>query len=109
MAGTENPGDALTKYLSGPEMTKHLARMGLELEAGRAETAPHLTTAVLEEMQTGKEVMRRERKLILEPAATPVLPEPSISSNHSAYVQCAQCNAQQCRQATTCALCESAL
>ena len=34
--GPENPGDALTQYLSGPELNAHLARMGLELEQGEA-------------------------------------------------------------------------
>ena len=42
IAGKENPGDCLTKYLSGPEIKAHLARMGLYFAEGRAETAPKL-------------------------------------------------------------------
>ena len=41
--GTHNPADALTKHISNPDMRKHLAFMNLELEAGRAESAPTLT------------------------------------------------------------------
>ena len=41
--GRENPGDSFTKYLSGPEIKSHLVRMGLELQDGRAASAPTLT------------------------------------------------------------------
>ena len=40
--GTENPADALTKFLSGPELQKHVSAMGLEFEEGRAASAPRL-------------------------------------------------------------------
>ena len=40
--GKENPGDSFTKYLSGPEISAHLGRMGLEPEQGRAASAPTL-------------------------------------------------------------------
>ena len=44
--GSENPGDALTKHLLGPLLRSHLQRMGLVAEAGRAQSAPQLTTTV---------------------------------------------------------------
>ena len=40
--GVENPADSLTKFLSGPDLHKHILRMGLVMEEGRAETAPKL-------------------------------------------------------------------
>ena len=42
--GSENPADALTKYLSGPDLRQHLGRMNLIVEEGRAKSAPQLTT-----------------------------------------------------------------
>ena len=60
--GAENPGDTITKYLSGPELNAHLGRMGLELEEGRPETAPQLTTQVVQQMQAGKQVIDKEKK-----------------------------------------------
>ena len=42
VAGKENPGDSFTKYLSGPEIRAHLARMNLEHEEGKASSAPTL-------------------------------------------------------------------
>ena len=66
IAGTENPGDSLTKHLSGPELRAHMDRMSLELQEGRAETAPQLTTAVLASCDHGCEVIRRERDLSLQ-------------------------------------------
>ena len=44
--GVENPGDAMTKHLPGPDLRAHLERMGLELQEGRPATAPQLTTQV---------------------------------------------------------------
>ena len=41
--GKSNPGYSFTKYLSGPEIQEHLRRMNLQLESGRASTAPTLT------------------------------------------------------------------
>ena len=38
--GTENPGDALTNHLSGPDLMGHVERMGLQYDEGRAESAP---------------------------------------------------------------------
>ena len=40
VAGAENPADALTKHLSGPQLRQHLQRMSLVLEDGRAASAP---------------------------------------------------------------------
>ena len=40
--GTENPADALTKFLSGPDLKSHVLRMGLAYEEGRAGSAPQL-------------------------------------------------------------------
>ena len=37
--GTENPADALTKYLDGPTLNKAIARMNLEFREGRAKSA----------------------------------------------------------------------
>ena len=41
--GTSNPADALTKYLSGPDLCKHLVTMGLYAEEGRAASAPKMS------------------------------------------------------------------
>ena len=38
--GTENPADALTKYLDGPSLQKAVERMGLYYAQGRADAAP---------------------------------------------------------------------
>ena len=40
--GTDNPSDALTKYLSRPELVKHLTSMSMVYESGRAALAPSL-------------------------------------------------------------------
>ena len=40
--GTDNPADCLTKHLDRKTLDKHLAAMGLEYEAGRADSAPRL-------------------------------------------------------------------
>ena len=40
VASPENPADALTKHLSGPQLRQHLQRMGLTPEEGRAASAP---------------------------------------------------------------------
>ena len=40
--GSDNPADALTKFLSGPDLRKHVLRMGLVFEKGRPESAPKL-------------------------------------------------------------------
>ena len=41
--GPENCADSLTKYISGPDVKRHLSRIGLVPEEGRAATAPKLT------------------------------------------------------------------
>ena len=38
--GTENPADMLTKHISRDTMLKHMERMGLKAETGRAKSAP---------------------------------------------------------------------
>ena len=38
--GADNPSDALTKHLAGPQLQQHLRRMGLVHEEGRADSAP---------------------------------------------------------------------
>ena len=40
--GPENPADSLTKYLSGPDLQKHMAKLNLVVEEGRAASAPQL-------------------------------------------------------------------
>ena len=42
VAGPDNPADSLTKHLAGPDIRRHLARMSLVAEEGRAATAPQL-------------------------------------------------------------------
>ena len=64
--GQENPADAMTKHLSGPDLKSHLARMGLRAEEGRAASAPQLTTSMTESTHGQKEVMRLERKIGFE-------------------------------------------
>ena len=61
VAGQENPGDALTKYLSGPDLRGHLSRMHLAFEEGRPASAPQLTTACSEDTSHAKEVIRAEK------------------------------------------------
>ena len=61
VAGIENPGDAMTKFLPAPQLLEHMGRMSLVYEEGRAESAPQLTSAVVASAQVGKEVMRAER------------------------------------------------
>ena len=58
--GVENPGDAMTKYLMGPDLRAHVARMHLAFEEGRAEPAPELTTAIVRTLAQDKEVIRSE-------------------------------------------------
>ena len=41
--GTDNPADVFTKYVEHPTMTKALASMGLQMESGRAASAPQLS------------------------------------------------------------------
>ena len=38
--GTENPADMLTKHILRDTMLKHMERMGLKAETGRAKSAP---------------------------------------------------------------------
>ena len=44
--GADNPGDIFTKYLDRITMERHLKNLGLEFEAGRADSAPELTHAI---------------------------------------------------------------
>ena len=62
VAGSENPGDAMTKYLHAPELLAHGARMNLVYEEGRAQSAPQLTASVLASTHEHKEVIREERR-----------------------------------------------
>ena len=41
--GADNPADVLTKHVDSATLQKHLARMGLEYEQGRADSAPELS------------------------------------------------------------------
>ena len=69
--GVENTGDALTKYLPGPELRKHVERMCIFFEEGRAKSAPRLSTAIIESAQSDRDALRAERKRILcSPPAT---------------------------------------
>ena len=40
--GSRNPSDALTKYMPGPLLDKHMSTVGLDVRGGRADTAPTL-------------------------------------------------------------------
>ena len=40
--GPDNPADSLTKFLAYPDLQRHLARMSLVIEEGRADSAPRL-------------------------------------------------------------------
>ena len=73
VAGPDNQADCLTKYVSGPDLMKHLSNMGLETEEGRAETAPQLTTSVSESLCREKEVMREERRNACRQASKEVM------------------------------------
>ena len=65
VTGQEDPADAMTKYLSRPDLKAHLGRMELSLEEGRAASAPQLTTAMTAGTHGVKEVMRLERVAFL--------------------------------------------
>ena len=41
--GAENPGDALTKYVERILLEKHMGRIGVYPEGGRAKSAPQIT------------------------------------------------------------------
>lgn len=43
IAGSDNCADALAKYLTAPMLRGHLARMSLEFEEGRADSAPQIS------------------------------------------------------------------
>ncbi len=45
VAGTENPADLMTKYLSAPDMAKHLEHLSIERRSNRADAAPKLAVA----------------------------------------------------------------
>lgn len=60
--GTENPTDALTKYMSGPDMSRHLARMNVFFEDGRASTAAQLTHAISREVSEHKKIVSLRRE-----------------------------------------------
>ena len=62
--GPENAADALTKYLSAPDLKGHLGRMGLHLEDGRAESAPQLTTSLIDEASMHREIFVEYRPLL---------------------------------------------
>ena len=42
IAGQDNPSDVLTKYVDRAMMVKHMERLGLHYESGRAESAPSI-------------------------------------------------------------------
>ena len=88
--GTENPGDALTKYLSAPDLRAHLARMGLQVEEGRAVTAPALTTSVVKCMQAHYEDLW-QTKQSLQGSATVAQPQDSLPSSEEAEAQSLAC------------------
>ena len=54
--GSLNPADALTKYVTGPELRGHLARMNLEHREGRPESAPQLATSVVASLKTRQKI-----------------------------------------------------
>ena len=50
--GTENPGDALTKYLERILLEKHMARISIYPEDGRAASAPQVIAQILGNLNT---------------------------------------------------------
>ena len=62
VAGAQNPGDALTKHLTGPDLMKHIGRMNLRFEDGRPQPAPQLTSSLLKSLHDDKEVLREQRR-----------------------------------------------
>ena len=42
VAGADNPADMLTKHVDKATMVKHMSKLGLRLEGGRAESAPNI-------------------------------------------------------------------
>ena len=47
IACVDNPSDILTKFVDRPLINKHLANLGLEIEHGRAESAPTIDHNVI--------------------------------------------------------------
>ena len=45
--GSEHPADMLTKYVDKALMQKHMSKLGLHLEEGRADSAPNIDTLML--------------------------------------------------------------
>ena len=46
VCGTANPADLLTKHLSGPAISTHLATLHCQLEQGRPTSAPEVSAAI---------------------------------------------------------------
>ena len=46
VSGTANPADLLTKHLSGPTISTHLATLHCELEQGRPTSAPEVNATI---------------------------------------------------------------
>ena len=46
VAGQDNPADALTKQLAREPLDRHMRRMGLVREKGRAESGPHVVADI---------------------------------------------------------------
>ena len=124
VAGAENPGDAMTKHLAGPELKQHVARMGLYFEEGRAESAPQLAASLQASADGDKEVLRAERKRImaLRQAGTEqkrrqthqqrqkiqsIRAGPCAQEVSSlAHIQCNGCGTLQPRTSSHCRVCE---
>ena len=112
VAGADNQADCLTKYVSGPDLHKHVLNMGLEFEEGRASTAPQLTTSVSESLSREKEVIREERRrakghggkevMSTEATATVVTSSASVS-----YITCGGCQSKQPASTSQCPVCEA--
>ena len=114
VAGPENPTDCLTNYASGPEIARHLKTICLEIEAGRAQSAPQLTTAVSEDMHASKEVIREERARVLLPQTPRNLSQTesvsaaaTMCSPKDVYVPCTQCSTLQVVSSPSCGVCEA--
>ena len=109
--GTENPSDALTKYLSGPELRGHLSKMNLAFEEGRASSAPQLATSVRKDLATTQDLLRHERvhgalqQHVQESLPTP--PDAPVAPAAHEHVQCPECASLQLSSDPVCKLCES--
>ena len=112
--GIENPADCLTKYVSGPELRGHLARMNLEAREGRAESAPQLTTSVTQSLKDSSLVIRKEHasvavQLYPREGDSPSFQGTARDSQLSSHRLCGGCGSLQSVVARQCGVCDGRL